>query len=191
MKGVKLMKKIILVMVAIILSFTLSIIVYASYMDTIQAAKVQYPMIVDGKIVDADIPMVSINDRIYLPIRAMCEVLGIEIEWNEEGRVDVMTNKTEVENDQVQIGYYGLEGWITDKVADFEITKETAIVIADDVFSQIKGKEFLVETVMGIRESDDKKTYSVYRYKENVVGEDLSIIIRKSDGKIINIVAEE
>ena len=60
-------------MVVIILSFTLSIIVYAGYMGTIQAIKVQYPIIIDGEKVDKDISMVSIEDRLYLPIRAMCE----------------------------------------------------------------------------------------------------------------------
>ena len=186
------MKKYISVMVAIILSFTLSIIVYASYMDTIQATKVQYPIIVNETQVDKDIPMVSIEDRIYLPIRAMCEVLGIGIEWNDEGRVEIMTDKASAETNQVEIGYYGVEGWTSHKTLDFELSKETAIAIADDIFLQMKGKEFLMETVVGINETDDGTCYSIYRYREPIVpGGDVSIIVRKSDGKILRIVAEE
>lgn len=183
------MKKVILFIFAVMLSATLSIIVYANYLDIIEATKVQYPIIVDA--IEKDIPMVSIEDRIYLPIRAMCEVLGIEIEWKEEGRVEIMTDKAYVENESVEIGYYGIDGWTTAETLDLKITKETATVIADDVFLQIKGEDFVNETTIGVRETDDGKCYSVYRYKELVLGGDLSIIIRKSDGKVLRIIAGE
>lgn len=184
-------KKILLFIVAIMLSATLGVIVYASYNDTIQATRVQYPIIVDGSRVDKDVSMVSIEDRIYLPIRAMCEVLGIGIEWNEEGRVEIMTDTSDVENDRVGLGCYGIDGWTTVETFDLELTKETAVIIADDVFSQIKGNDFVNETTVGIRETEDGKCYSVYRYNELVPGGDLSIIIRKSDGKILRIEAGE
>lgn len=106
--------------------------------------------------VDKDIPMVSIEDRIYLPIRAICDVLEIGIEWNEEGRVAIMTDKADVKNDSVEIGYYGLEGWTATETLDLEITKETAVVIANDVFSQIKDEDFVSKTTVGIREQMTK-----------------------------------
>ena len=121
MKGIECMKKIILVIVATILSFTLSIIVYANYMSTIQAIKVRYPILVNNAQVENDIPMVSIDDRIYLPIRAMCEVLDIEINWNDEGRVEITTDKENVETAKAEIGYYGIEGWTTYETLDFEL----------------------------------------------------------------------
>lgn len=72
------------------------------------------------------------------------------------------------------------------------MSKETAGAIADDVFLQMKGNEFLKETVVGIDEIDNGKCYNVYRYKEPIIpGGNLSVIIRKSDGKILRIVAEE
>lgn len=185
------MKKIILIMVAVLFNFTLSILVHANYIGEIQATKVQYPIIIDGEEVDKDIPRVSIEDRIYLPIRAICEVIGFRIEWNEEGRVEIMTNKTDVENDRVEVGYYGVKGW-TAEVLDFEITKETAVAIADDVFLKIGGKDFMTETNVGVDETDDGKCYSVYRHEEpNVPGGNISVIIRKSDGKILRVLLEE
>lgn len=161
-------------------------------MDTIQATKVQYPIIMDGEKVDKDIPMVSIEDRLYLPIRIMCEVLGIAIEWNEEGRVEIMKNNAEIKNDRIEMGYYGLDGWTKVDSVDFEMTKETAVTIADDVFLQVRDNKFLKETVVEIDEIDNGKCYSVYRHKTPIIpGEDLSVIVRKSDGKVLRIVAGE
>lgn len=188
------MKKTIIFIVAILLCSTLSIIAYASYLGTIQATKVQYPIIVDETPVAKDIPMVSIEDRIYLPIRAMCEALGIGIEWNEEkSEVEIMTHKNEtaMTTDKIELGYFGIDGWTGNEV-DFSLTKESAVVIADDVLFQLKGKEFLEQTTVGVDEIENGKYYSVYRYKEPIVpGGDLSVIIRKSDGKIMRIVAGE
>ncbi len=184
-------KRSFLFVLVIVISSALSITAYASYLGTIQATKVQYPIIVDNAQVDKDIPMVSIEDRIYLPIRAICDVLEIGIEWNEEGRVAIMTDKADVKNDSVEIGYYGLEGWTATETLDLEITKETAVVIANDVFSQIKDEDFVSKTTVGIRETDDKRCYAVFRYEEDVEGGELSVIVRKSDGKVLRIVAGE
>lgn len=186
------MKKIVLVTAVIILSSILSIIVCASYMDTIQAIKVQYPIIMNGKETDKDVPMVSIEDRVYLPIRAMCEVLGIEIAWKEEGRVEITKNRVDAENDRIEMGHYDIGGWKKVDSVDFEMTKETALAIANDIFLQVKGKEFLLETFARIDEIDNGTCYSIYRYTPPMIpGGELSIIIRKSDGKILRMVAGE
>jgi hypothetical protein len=93
--------------------------------------------------------------------------------------------------DKVELGYYGIKGWTGVEVVDLSITKETAITIAEDAFTQIKGKGFVNETEIGAREVDGGKYYSVFRYKEGIYGGDLSVIIRKSDGKIMRVVAGE
>ena len=187
------LRKILLFVVATMLSVISCAIVYANYVGTIQATRVQYPIIIDNTSIEKDIPMISIEDRIYLPIRAMCEVLGLGIEWKEKERqVEIVTDNSVAENEGIEIGYYGIEGWISVDLVEFAMTKETAVIIADDIFLQIKGETFLTETVIGIDETDDGKCYSVYRYTEPIEpGEDLSIIIRKSDGKVLRVVAGE
>jgi|LSQX01.1.fsa_nt_gb hypothetical protein len=166
------MKKVIMSFIAISIVCTLSMIVYASYIGTIQATKVQYPIIVDNVQVSKEIPMVSIEDRIYLPIRAMCDILNIKIEWKEEGRVDIMTGK---------------EQEIT---KDFIISKDIALKIADIIFAEKFGQDLIEKTQVSVEEVDG--AYKVYRGLEApVLGGDGTIVISKKDGRIISIIAGE
>ncbi|MCH5188005.1 MAG: hypothetical protein J1F63_06340 [Oscillospiraceae bacterium] len=103
-----------------------------------------------------------------------------------------MADKANAETDKVDIGYYDTEGWTVLKTPDFKLSKEAAIAIADDVYLQIFGEDYLAETVVGIHEIDDGTCYYIYRYREPLIpGGDISIVVRKSDGKIMRIVAEE
>jgi len=166
------MKKVILSFVAIFVVCTLGMIVYASYNGTIQATKVQYPIIVDNVQVSKEISMVSIQDRIYLPIRAMCDILNIKIEWKEEGKVEIMTDK---------------EQEIT---KEFNISKDMALKIADIIFAEKFGHDFIEKTQVSVEELDG--AYKVYRCLEvPALGGDGTIIINKKNGRIISIIAGE
>ena len=68
---------------------------------------------------------------------------------------------------------------------DLELTEETAVVIADAIFLQLFGKEFLEDTVVFVKESVDGNSLSVCRYQELVAGGDHTIVIRRSDAKVI------
>ncbi len=99
----------------------------------------------------------------------------------------------------VPCGYYGVDGWVTTKLADFEISERTALAIANDVFNQICHADYLEQTEVYVNETDD--CYIVFRGYPNELTDDgkllinisnsLEIIIRKSDGKVIRIEAGE
>lgn len=65
--------------VAVLLAFSLGV-----FAQQLTAEIVKYKIVVDGeeKIIDNDI--VTINDRTYVPIRALSEVLGKQVDWDEE-----------------------------------------------------------------------------------------------------------
>lgn len=110
----------------------------------------------------------------------------------DSARGEITTSEADAENDRVEVGHYGMEGWTATRAPDFKMTEETAVTIANEVFLQLKGKDFLTKTIAGIGERDNRTCYSICRYKEPVVpGGDLSVTIRKSDGKIMRIVAGE
>ena len=166
------MKKVILSFVALFVVCTLGIIVYASHNETIQATKVQYPIIIDNVQVNKEIPMVSIQDRIYIPIRTMCNILNIKIEWKEEGKVEIMTSKEQ------------------ELTKEFNVSKDMAIKIADIIFTEQFGHDFIEETQVSVEEVDG--AYKVYRCLEvPTLGGDGTVIINKKDGSIISVTAGE
>lgn len=174
----KKMLSIMLVVAAIISCFY----VFAQSSEQLMVNKVQYPVKINGVEVEKELPMFDIEDRVYVPIRALCENLDVGINWNEkEKAVEIMTNK-------VKSGYDGIEEW---NRIDLDITEETAIKIADAIFLQHFGEDFVNTTKMSLYESDNKKSFRVFRYKESVLGGDYTIVIRKSDGKIEAITAGE
>ena len=152
-----------------------SIIIYSAAvyanMNNIEAIKVNHPILVNDVLIDQTFPMISIDDRIYLPLRAVCDILNIEIEWKEEGRVEITTNE-EYEN-------------------DYQISENMALEIADIVFTAKFGKEFVETTDVFVESTYD--AYKIYRRPSDnsILGGDGCIYIGKKDGRIINIVAGE
>jgi len=54
---------------------------------------VQYKIVVDGVDKTFSDPIVSINDRTYLPLREMAETLGMKIDWNADEETIVISSK--------------------------------------------------------------------------------------------------
>ena len=170
------MKKLFLCMMVFILCVTLSIIVSANQSIKIQAVKVDYPIIVDGVPISSEIPVYATENRTYVHLRAMCEFFNYKIEWSEEKKeVEIVTAI-----DKVEVG----RGKI-----DLDITKETAITITDAIFLQISGEKFINETAIRISDGNDGKYYAVTRFIDDIWidGGDITIVVRKSDGKIMRI----
>ena len=184
-------KKILSLVITITLCTVLCVSVCADYLGKIEGQNVNYPIILDGKKVDGKIPMIMVDDRIYLPIRAMCDLLGNKIEWNDEGRVEIMTDRENFEKGPIEVGYYGIDGWTVTKTFDLKISEEAALAIANDVFLAVCGEEYIEETVVNIVDADDGENYSVYRYEEDpyfyIDGGTVEVKIRKSDGKVLKV----
>lgn len=196
-------RKMFLIAVAIVFSFSLAFRICADQFDTIHALKIQRTIAVDNFWSDSRMSMVSIEDVTYVPIREICDLLNIGVEWKEENNeIALNTDKGLYESEQIEAGYYGINGWAGRVVDGIEISKETAIALADDVFRQIHGEKFLNETVItSVRETnngglypvENGKFYSVCRALdiEDLEGGCWSVIIDKSNGKVLRVVAGE
>jgi len=158
-------------LMVIFIVFNVSVVIYANGDNPIQATKVQYPIIKENEQVKSEIPMVCIDDRIYLPIRALCDILDIGIEWKEEGKIEIIPNKKE------------------EITKDFNLSKDTILKIADSIFLDKFGQEFMMRTIVLVEEKDD--TYEVCRWEPFAFGGDITIIISKTDGRIVDIIAGE
>ena len=164
------MKKLIVFLAGIVCVAAFSIIVYANCINTVEADKVQYPITVDNVPLEQDFPMVSIDDRVYLPLRAMCNIFNIEINWIDEGRIEIFTKNEEAD--------------------DYQITRNMALKIADVIFENKFGYEFVENTNISIEEKEG--VYKVHRYLNDLVaGGDITIYINKKDGRIMDIIAGE
>ncbi len=68
---------------------------FANNVRTFLAEEANFPVMVNGSPVTLDMPVVTIQDRTYLPLRAMGNVLGIKVDWNEEkAQAEVVTDAT-------------------------------------------------------------------------------------------------
>lgn len=68
--------------------------VIANGVKTYFAKQADFPLLVDGVEVKLDMPIVTIEDRTYLPLRAIGNVLGVKVDWNnEKGQAEVITKK--------------------------------------------------------------------------------------------------
>lgn len=62
--------------------FVTSAVVFADEIRTFVATEAQFPVLVDGAPVQLDMPVVVIEGRTYLPLRAMGDVLNIFVDWD-------------------------------------------------------------------------------------------------------------
>ncbi|OQB13745.1 MAG: hypothetical protein BWY15_01594 [Firmicutes bacterium ADurb.Bin193] len=85
------------IIIGILVTATIS---YADEIQTYMAELASFPVLVDGKTVNLDMPAVTINDRTYLPLRAMGDVLGVSVNWNtEKQQVEIGKEKKMMEED--------------------------------------------------------------------------------------------
>jgi hypothetical protein len=157
----------------------LVVIINANQYETIQSTMVNHQVIINEVAIDSEISILSLEDRLYLPIRALCEILDIEIEWDEEKREVIIVNNS----DKIRIVDYD-DTW---HYENLDMTKETAETIAEAFLLQFSGEKFMSETVSYTRELRDGKFYRITRMYEDTDGGCETVTIRKSDGKIVSI----
>lgn len=107
--------------------------VIANNIDTFFAKKVDYPIMVNGETTKLNMPIVSIDDRTYIPLRSLCDVLGINIFWNEEYR------RIEITKDTL---YEKKEGNSFMNIENIEIIDEYTI--------RFNGEEYIKESLFGV-----------------------------------------
>ncbi len=60
--------------------------------DNWKAEKANFDLKVNDKEIVSSNPIVTINGKTYIPLKEFEEYLGIKVEWNEEGRVEIITD---------------------------------------------------------------------------------------------------
>lgn len=158
----------------VVLSIVLLCTIVCANAVYIKAIKVKIPITVNNVEVKEAFSMVSIDNRIYMPLRALCDTLNIRIDWIEEGRVEISTFES------------------NDNIKDFQISKAEALKFAEIIFEERFGHNFVQNTNVSLEELDDM--YKVYRCLVSdppILGGDGIIYIDKKDGHIIDIIAGE
>ena len=56
----------------------------ANTLRTFTAEEASFPVLVNGVEVKLDMPIVTIEGRTYMPLRALGDVLGVKVDWNDE-----------------------------------------------------------------------------------------------------------
>lgn len=78
----------------LVLTFGLLFTAKGVYAATKIAQQVNYPILIDNVIWTPSTPALNVEGSTYLPLRAMSEALGVQIDWSKEyRRVDVYKNK--------------------------------------------------------------------------------------------------
>ena len=82
-----------------------------------------------------------------------------------------------------------LNDYFNDSRNSFEITEEVAVSIAGSIFQSMRGEKAFNETEVYVGESIEKGVFliSILPSPGEMLGGDFNIIIRKSDGAIINV----
>ncbi|NLM50541.1 MAG: hypothetical protein GX196_06280 [Clostridiaceae bacterium] len=166
----------IIILVAILL-FSFGLLIYGDFLSSTKAAKASYPIIVNGA--KTDLPQFLIGDKLYLPMQALCEICGIDVNY-EGNKICINT-----QNSSIEEGLTGDKGWIKTKSLNYEISKDLAEKIADDVFLNVYGKDFVEKTEIKTSESEDKTEYEITRYSAD---DEKTVVVRKSDGKILKVI---
>ncbi|MGE5403859.1 MAG: hypothetical protein ACM3PP_02865 [Candidatus Saccharibacteria bacterium] len=65
------------------------------------------------------------------------------------------------------------------------ITDRTALAIGNAIIKQVTSDDFINETQYHVLNLEDHDVFIVYRSQENFLGGDVSVVINKSDGRII------
>lgn len=73
-----------------------------AFATTYTASPASFKVLVNGKEFTSDPPAMVINDRTYLPLRAIGDALGVPVEWNDELKQAEVGDVTATKNESTQ-----------------------------------------------------------------------------------------
>lgn len=132
------------------------------------AEPASFKVLVNGKEFTSDPPAMVINDRTYLPLRAVGDALGVPVEWNEELRqAEVGTYVPASTNTNVSIDVQSNDKW---KMTYKGCKTYDEISSSYDSLKAGEGKEFVILSFEIENISNEKDSFS-FVFLENYIDE--------------------
>ena len=155
----------------------LNVFAFGEHTGEIKVYQADYPIVINDKIFNGECSQILKNygysyipeNNIYLPLRKICDLLNVKIEWNPE-------------TETVSINTYTEE-----LIKNFDISKETAVKISEVYFEETFGEDFVKNTHLYSEIEETDEYYLVYRIPNDITMLDGGggIFISKKDGRLI------
>lgn len=87
------MKKIKIIFCFIISAMVCTTIIFANDLNQLVAEVVQYDILINGEEKEFQLPIVTIDDRTYIPLREAGGIFGMSVDWVEETQTVIMNNE--------------------------------------------------------------------------------------------------
>ena len=85
---------------------------FAQSAEQLLAQIVNFRVFVDGSEQKFDLPIVTINDRTYIPVREVLEKMGLNISWNDDEMTIIIDNPANDGSDLYKFQKDGLYGFM-------------------------------------------------------------------------------
>jgi hypothetical protein len=146
--------------------------VSASDIESLEAYVAQFRVFVNGEEQNFENPIVTINNRTYIPLREIGEVLGMNVEWDEENRKTIINHFLmwkPFDNNSVWDTVYRLEENISIAIitAVFAINAEPLVVYTAQSEVFVNGEERNLENPILII---NDRTYIPLREISEILG---------------------
>ncbi len=184
------MKKTFKIFLSLVL-ITMTLMSTTAFAETYEAIEPKFEVLVDGEHFYSNPPIVVIDGRTYLPLRAMGECLGIYVDWNAElGQVEVSSTKDAIPPFQVDNAYeafYDVPDFGKVTGCKSYATQEDASVFgyAVSIGYQIKPKDIpaaIDKYVNALAEN----TYELW-YEDSSGNYNASLYLKKDTGRMVNV----
>lgn len=174
---------------------TMTLMSTTTFAANYQAIEPTFEVLVDGERFYSNPPIVVIDGRTYLPLRALGECLGIYVEWNAAlSQVEVSSTKDPIPASYVENPYAKFNdvpdfGKVTGNLAFAEQSDMTPFGYATSYGYQISSAE-LASAAEKYVTSLAESGYEQWYYDDSQ-GYETLLLINESTGRMINILVQE
>jgi len=184
-KGGMDMKKVVLGFILGVIT-TISVTAIAANIEVFQAQKATFDVFVNGKKFESKNPTIVVEGRTYLPLKAIGDVLGVDVQWNNDlRRVEINKDNTDVKEVDSD-----MQSNANRETKSGEIFKEVKQRGSTVCVKEIDGEQYATPSVFGLScvRHDGDKVYIVIPGREPVlvkVGDKLTEYAKKDIGNIL------
>ena len=94
------MKKSLILLEIIVVIIVLATVVFANDIHDLITNAIKYKIIINGDEKSFEMPIVTINDRTYIPLRETGETLGMDVKWYEKNQTIIMNSQKNETNEE-------------------------------------------------------------------------------------------